>query len=73
MTTRNIEFAIYNSTYAGMSGTRPFKKIKKPSDVYKLPSDSVVSSKPVKIDKDRQRKAVEAAKKVLKNKLWPNS
>ena len=56
-----------------MSGTRPFKKIKKPSDVYKLPSDSVVSSKPVKIDKDRQRKAVEAAKKVLKNKLWPNS
>ena len=36
---RNVEFAIYNTTFAGMSGARVFKKIKEPQDLYKLPSD----------------------------------
>ena len=36
---RNIEFAIYNTTFAGANGERPFKKIRKPEDLYKLPSD----------------------------------
>lgn len=37
---RNIEFATYNSVYNFMTGKKTFKKIKKPSDIYKLPSDS---------------------------------
>ena len=52
--TRNIEFSNYNTAYAGMNGKRVFKKIKRPSDLYKLPSDSVNE---LKVDK----KAFESA------------
>ena len=38
---RDLEFAIYNTCFAGMNGDRPFKKIKKPSDLYRLPSDDI--------------------------------
>ena len=37
--TRNIEFAIYNTSINSMNGKKNFRKVKKPSDLYKLPSD----------------------------------
>ena len=40
---RRIEFAIYNTCFAGMNGDQPFKKIKKPQDLYLLPSEQVKS------------------------------
>lgn len=49
---RNLEFAAYNTTFAGMNGERPFKKIRKPKDLYKLPTDNQFSG-PIKIDKER--------------------
>lgn len=39
---RAIEFSAYNTTFAGMSGERPFKKIKKATDLYRLPTDQKV-------------------------------
>lgn len=37
--TRNIEFSMYNTCFAGMSGQKVYKKIKKPEDLYRLSSD----------------------------------
>lgn len=42
---RNIEFAIYNSAYAGMKGEKVFKSYKKPSDLYKLPGETDTKQK----------------------------
>ena len=36
---RDIIFAIYNTCYAGMQGTKVFKTINKPSDLGYLPGD----------------------------------
>ena len=38
---RRLEFAIYNTCFAGMNGDKPFKKLKKPEDLYKLPSEMI--------------------------------
>lgn len=38
---RNLEFAIYNTTFAGINGEKVYRKIKKPEDLYRLPSDKV--------------------------------
>jgi len=65
---RNLEFAIYNTTFAGMSGEKPYKKIKKPSDLYKLPTDNV-NFKPVKVDKERALADVQSMKEHFK---WQN-
>ena len=65
---RNIEFAIYNTTFAGMSGEQPFKKIRKPNDLYKLPTDNV-NLKPVKVDKRRASDDVQSMKEHFK---WQN-
>ena len=62
---RNIEYAIYSSAYAGINGTKVFKNIKKPSDIYPLNLDK--KRKPVKIDKERAEKAVNKMKAWLKS------
>ena len=36
---RNLEFVIYNTTFAGINGEKVFKKIKKPEDLYMLTTD----------------------------------
>ena len=59
--TRSIEFSTYNVQYGMMDGKKIFKNIRKPSDLYKLPTDK--AKKPVKIDKERAIKAVEKYKK----------
>ena len=51
-----------------MSGEKPYKKIKKPSDLYKLPTDNV-NSKPVKVDKERALADVQSMKQHFK---WEN-
>ena len=62
---RNIEFAAYATTFAGMSGERPFKKIKKPADLYKLPTDNR-NLGPIKIDKARAIEDVNKMKELFK-------
>jgi hypothetical protein len=62
---RNLEFTTYNTAFAGMSGERPFKKIKKPSDLYRLPTDTVRLSS-IKVDKERAVGDVEQMKKHFK-------
>ena len=42
--TRQLEFAIYRSSIGGMSGKPNFKTVKKPQDLYVLPSEK----KPIK-------------------------
>ena len=37
--TRQLEFAAYKTSIGGMSGKPNFKGLKKPQDLYKLPSD----------------------------------
>ena len=63
--TRNIEFANYNTQYNPNNGKKIFK-FKRPSDLYRLPCDNPVSRKPIIIDKERQRLAVDKAKRILK-------
>ena len=36
---RNIEFATYNASVNPMNGKQNFRKLKKPSDLYRLPTD----------------------------------
>jgi hypothetical protein len=48
-----------------MSGERPFKKIKKPSDLYRLPTDTVRTSS-IKVDKERAEGDVNLMKKLFK-------
>ena len=66
---RNLEFTIYKTTFAGMNGSQPFKKIRKPKDLYSLPSDKR-KYKPIKIDKEQMRISVEKVKQSNKFKLW---
>lgn len=63
--TRNIEFAVYNSTFAGMSGKKVFDKVRKPSDLYRLPIDTS-SIKPQKVDMVQAASDVERMKKHFK-------
>lgn len=60
---RQIEFAIYNTTFAGMSGERPFKNIKKPKDLYRLPTDQ---TKVVGVDNEMAKVNVERMKQHFK-------
>jgi len=60
---RQLEFAIYNTTFAGMSGERPFKNIKKPKDLYRLPTDQ---TQVVKVDNEMARANVERMKQHFK-------
>ena len=39
MRNRNVEFAIYNASINAMNGKQNFRRLKKPADLYKLPSD----------------------------------
>ena len=66
---RNLEFTMYNTTFAGMNGVKPFKKIRKPKDLYSLPSDKR-NYKPIKIDKEQMRISVEKVKQSNTFKLW---
>jgi hypothetical protein len=63
--TRNIEFALYNTTFAGMSGKKVFDKLKKPRDLYSLPID-VLSIKPQKVDMVQAASDVERMKQHFK-------
>jgi hypothetical protein len=62
---RNLEFASYNTAFAGMSGERPFKKVRKPTDLYRLPTDNKFSG-PIKIDKTRAKEDVNLMKDIFK-------
>ena len=42
---RQIEFANYCSSVNSMNGKQNFKKLKKPSDLYSLPSDKIEPKK----------------------------
>lgn len=61
--TRQVEFALYNTTFVGMSGERPFKNIKKTTDLYRLPIDQVELAK---VDKVQARGDVERMKQHFK-------
>ena len=52
---RWVEFAIFRSAYAGMSGERVFKNVNQPNDVRSLPGDP----KPVKKQRVITGKAAE--------------
>ena len=67
--TRNIEFAQYNVQYNQMNGKKVFKNIRSPKDLYALPSDRI-STTPVKINKDRQKSAIEQMKSTTNYKQW---
>lgn len=41
---RSLEFALYNTSFRGMNGEKSYKKIAKPSDLYKLSTDSEVKT-----------------------------
>ena len=60
---RAIEFAAYNTTFAGMSGERPFKKIKKATDLYRLPTDQKTLAR---VDRVQAAADVERMKKLFK-------
>jgi hypothetical protein len=60
---RALEFAQYNTTFAGMSGERPFKNIKKATDLYRLPTDQQVLAK---VDSVKAKADVERMKKHFK-------
>ena len=42
---RDLRFDMYNTAFAGMSGEKVFKKIKKPSDLFPLPTDKKIIKK----------------------------
>ncbi len=63
--TRQLEFTMYATTFAGMSGEQVYKKIKRPVDLYKLPTDSY-NLKPIKVDRVQASKDVENMKKHFK-------
>ena len=62
---RFLAFSIIDWTFAGMEGKKVNKRLKKPEDLFKLPTDnqSLVN---IKIDKEEAAKAVERYKKNLK-------
>jgi len=57
--TRNIEFSNYQTAFAGMSGENPFKKIKRPRDLYRLDNDISavipVDNKVASVDVERMK------------------
>ena len=63
--TRQLEYTMYTTTFAGMSGEQVYKKLKKPLDLYKLPTDRY-NLKPIKVDKVRASIDVENMKKHFK-------
>ena len=60
---RAVEFSAYNTTFAGMSGERPFKKIKKATDLYRLPTDQKTVAK---VDRVKAKADVERMKQHFK-------
>ena len=66
--TRNLEFSIYSST-VNFDGKQVFK-VKKPIDMYSLPTDKRSKIKPAKIDKGRQKQSVERVKNTKNYKEW---
>ena len=61
--TRNIEFSNYQTAFAGMSGENPFKKIKRPRDLYTLLNDIPTN---IKVDMTMASSDVERMKKHFK-------
>ena len=66
---RNLEFAIYTTTFAGMNGVQVYKKIKKPTDLYSLPSDNRIYKKII-IDREQQKLSVDKVKQMENFKKW---
>ena len=64
--TRQIEFAIYNSTYIndGKRNVKPFKGAKSPKDLYYLPIDEI-NKKVTKVDEEQRDVAVNRMKEWL--------
>ena len=60
--TRQIEFATYRSSIGGMSGKPNFKSVKKPTDLYVLPTDG-------KIKKSKQDKVIIPTKEHALSKI----
>ena len=71
--TRNIEFAQYNVQYNAMNGKKIFKNLKKPRDLYELPSDGTRYVKDLKIDVLRQKLAIEQMKATTNYRKWRKS
>lgn len=61
--TRNIEFSNYQTAFAGMSGENPFKKIKRPRDLYTLLNDIPTN---IKVDMTLASSDVERMKQHFK-------
>ena len=61
---------MYNIQYQPMSGKKMFKSVKKPQDLYKLPTDHVELKKVPKQDKNRQAAALENMKSTMQYKEW---
>ena len=64
--TRQLEFAVYRSSIGGMSGKPNFKTVKKPQDLYVLPSEKKPIRKKELIIPDKEhalRKIREAHKR----------
>ena len=61
--TRNIEFSNYQTAFAGMSGENPFKKIKRPRDLYTLLNDIPTN---IRVDMTLASSDVERMKKHFK-------
>ena len=58
MQTRNLEYASYTTTF-GMNGKKIFKGIKKPQDLYKLPTEiRVKKTNTAVFDLDRAEEAL---------------
>ena len=71
--TRNIEFAQYNVQYNSMNGKKIFKNLKRPRDLYELPSDGIRYVKDLKIDVLRQKLAIEQMKATTNYRKWRKS
>ena len=65
--TRNLEFTLYNVQHNAMSGKKLFKNLKRPKDLYRLPTDYTTV---IKIDKERQAAAVERVKNSKSLQKW---
>ncbi len=58
MRTRNLEYANYASTF-GANGKKVFRNIKKPQDLYKLPTENRIKKTTTAVfDLDRAEKAL---------------
>lgn len=62
---RNVEYAIYNTSFS-MNGKKIFKSIKKPQDLYSLPSEERKKNSAGVLDIERATKAWEEARKLHK-------